>query len=143
MVSKFWQDNHDLVKREIERGTPYSAIGSMIGVSRNAAIGYAKRAGLAKRLPIQRRPKPRIAGKPVAAEAFVSLDPAWRRDAFRPRHDRHLSFAKMDFTAKCKWPLDGPDGQILFCAEAKTADAIVRGRPYCQEHAAMAHVSRT
>ena len=110
-------------------GEPRAAIAAQLGVSKWTITQHRKRFDIA----MPARP---------AEPASPSITRGEREAAFEPVHDRHPDLAALDTARCCKWPLNGPDGGMVFCSEAKSADAIQRTRPYCDTHARMAVTTR-
>lgn len=140
-------------------GLSTAEIGRRMGISKNAVVGKAHRLNLSARpSPIRRvpggapvpRPVPRQAPRPfVRAPSFPAAGYATNTYAFpqpaprpvvapaprpvavpAPRPAPRLS------NAACCWPIGEPGkAGFRFCGSAALA-----GKPYCEEHAALAYV---
>ena len=116
-VPSVWTEERlaDLKKLWAE-GLSITQIGLEIGVSRNAVVGKVHRMGLPKRQsPIVRSDKP-IEPKRRKLSPLAVAD--W---------DRH----------KCCWPIGDPRSEDFHFCGAKISD----GRPYCEEHCAIAYTT--
>ncbi len=117
-------------------GYSASAIGRMLGVTKNAVVGKAHRMRLEarpspirrdQRAPVRRRvpmPTQLLQRKPVLAPP--PPPPRWtvRRDADGP---------------SCLWPIGDPGEQDFHFCGAQA----VEGKPYCPEHCARAYITRS
>lgn len=118
-------------------GEPYSRIGPVFGVSRNAAIGRAHRLGIGNTRPVKplvprapkrlkQTPKILIAGRNVR-HVFEAIDIEELRSAdILPRNVALLDLMPND----CRYPYG--DKAITFCGHPK-----MDGRPYCAGHFAL------
>ncbi len=133
-----WTDERvEELSRLWASGYSASAIGRMLGVSKNAVVGKAHRMRLESRpSPIrrdQRTPARRRVPMPAqtllrqpAVAAPPPPPPRWtvRRNAEGP---------------SCLWPLGDPgETDFHFCGAQ-----AVEGKPYCPEHGARAYITRT
>lgn len=146
------------LKRLFDQGLSFGQIGAQIGISRNAAIGKARRLGLTRIIietrsaaPLPPRP-PRRERKPRANRGWISeaervkrvtepskpqaaLPPTPIEDDAIPVEQRLTIF---DLTNKtCRWPVGDPGTPDFFFCGDPSADCD-RGRPYCPAHAAVA-----
>ncbi|OFX14552.1 MAG: global cell cycle regulator GcrA-like protein [Alphaproteobacteria bacterium RIFOXYD12_FULL_60_8] len=107
-----------------EEGKSTGEIGKALGVSKNSVVGKAHR------LSLSARPSPikRVA-RPVVEKVRVKK-PAPASDA--PK----TSVGDLS-GASCRWPFGDPrEKDFHFCGKRAMA-----GKPYCDDHAALAYVS--
>lgn len=120
-----------------ESGHSASAIGKILGVSKNSVVGKAHRLKLQSRpSPIRRdpnaKPKPRTRVKVAPPKAPIAVGP---RETVVARPVRRRS----EGARSCLWPIGDPgDTDFRFCG----ADAVA-GKPYCEEHCAKAYITKT
>ena len=121
-----WTDDKIARLRELwKSGLSTAAIGRELDVSKNAVVGKAHRLGL------EPRPSPIAAGSPRktsgAASGRKTREPARIADV-------------IDLGPQmCRWPFGDPDDKDFhFCAVAAAP-----GRPYCEEHCAVAYVTKS
>ena len=140
-------------------GHSTAEIGRRMGTSKNAVVGKAHRLGLPPRpSPIRgkgtgtpRRPPPRPRGPTLpplagAAGAAPARPPsaaprpaALAAPAPEPAQPPATVFKPLAARHPCCWPIGEPGPR-----ELRTCDGpAVPGKPYCQEHAALAYVPRT
>ena len=115
-----------------QAGHSASAIGKMLGVSKNAVVGKAHRMQLPSRpSPIKQGTIPRRISKPAqpATKTIVTRPaPPPRRVV---RHDKH--------GRSCMWPNGDPgEPDFHFCGAV-----ALEGKPYCEEHCARAYITRS
>lgn len=115
-----------------QAGHSASAIGKMLGVSKNAVVGKAHRMQLPSRpSPIKQSTIPRRVSKPAQPVTKTVVT----RPAPPPRRIvRHAKGGR-----SCSWPIGDPgDPDFHFCG----APAL-EGKPYCEEHCARAYITRS
>lgn len=133
-----WTDERvEELSRLWASGYSASAIGRMLGVSKNAVVGKAHRMRLEsrpspirrdQRTPARRRvpmPAQTLPQQPVVASP-PPPPPRWtvRRNSDGP---------------SCLWPIGDPgDTDFHFCG-----GQAVEGKPYCPEHCARAYITRS
>ena len=114
------------LKKLWDEGLPITKIGLELGVSRNAIAGKAHRLGLPKRnSPISKSGDPRKNQTDSHFETSKDLplkillrDVEWSR-------------------SRCCWPIGDPKlPGFSFCGTS-----IIPGRPYCEEHSALAYTT--
>jgi len=112
-------------------GLSFTLIGADIGVSRNAAIGKARRMGLPKREKIvQSKPNSRRRNPPLKPKAFVEA----KRPVIIPDRDYSCGINDLD-DHSCRyplWDLSTPHKQRLYCGVPGAS--ISAGVPYCERH---------
>jgi GcrA cell cycle regulator len=134
-------------------GHSTAEIGRRMGISKNAVVGKAHRLNLAARpSPIRRVPgqapaprAPRLAPRPAMPRPMPMLpvvraplgerpQPLAPRPAQAPPQPRPAPLRLGNST--CCWPIGEPGKPgFRFCTAANIA-----GKPYCEEHAALAYV---
>lgn len=117
-----------------EAGQSASAIGKILGVSKNSVVGKAHRMKLrARPSPIKRDIVRKAVVKPTSIVPRKQVQIAPRPVAPRPAPRR---------TGKgphCLWPIGDPGTpEFHFCG----SDAV-EGKPYCKAHCARAYISKT
>ncbi len=136
-----WADGHSATR-----------IGQMLGVSKNTIVGKAHRLKLPGRAsPIRRRvpgeqgaeqlgrlPAPKLADtKPLAGCGAVAPGQAVRVPAMLEEPKAKPAARPSHAVARepCCWPIGQPGSRSFrFCGEV-----AITGRPYCNEHAALAY----
>lgn len=125
-----------------ESGHSASAIGRILGVSKNAVVGKAHRMRLASRpSPIrQERRAPSRRRLPILTKPVDKSLPAVtvpEADA-EPAPPPRPVVSKDHKGAKCLWPIGDPrDPDFHFCG-----GPAVEGKPYCDSHCARAYITR-
>jgi GcrA cell cycle regulator len=118
----------DKLRALAKTGQSFQQIGDILGYSRNACIGKARREKIAK-APTDLSPRPKVFIKP-AARPFRMIIRAIKPP---PPDVKALDMplvTMMQLTSNnCRYPF-GEDEDMLFCGKPRH-----RGRPYCQEHA--------
>ena len=117
-----------------QAGHSASAIGKLLGVSKNSVVGKAHRMQLPSRpSPIKRGSSAPRAKRPVQP----AIKPITTRPVAPPPRRRIIRHAKNG--RGCMWP-DGDPGEpdFHFCG----APAL-EGKPYCEEHCARAYITRS
>lgn len=100
------------------QGLSITQIGKQLGMTRNAVVGKAHRIGLEKRTsPIVRRPRPAAPAPAPMPQPIMSSGGSHR----------------------CQWPIGDPKtAEFRFCGKG-----ALPGRPYCDDHCAVAYTSWT
>jgi len=115
-----WSDERiEQLKALWAEGLTTGEIGKRLGVSKNAVVGKAHRLGLKGRpSPIKR-----------TAQAV--------KQAAKPKEKDDKIRSVVDLSAHtCRWPIGDPrEPGFHFCGAPS-----MPGKPYCQEHAAIAYV---
>ena len=126
-----WTDEKvDQLAKLWAEGYSASAIGKLIGVSKNAVIGKAHRMQLTARpSPIKRGASVRPVIRPVPVPKPVVEAPP--RPAPRP-------VSKKADGPACLWPIGDPGHpDFHFCG-----DPSVVGKPYCEQHCEIAYITK-
>lgn len=122
---KKWSEKDVVTLRKLAKtGMSYKQIGALIGYTRNACIGKARREKIEKS-PSDLTPRPKkFVAKPVTkAIPPAPLPPTTKLPDM-------LLIPMMELTSNnCRYPI-GEDENMLFCGLPRH-----RGRPYCQQHA--------
>ncbi len=131
-----WTDERvDELSRLWASGYSASAIGRMLGVSKNAVVGKAHRMRLESRpSPIRRDQRtPARRRVPMPAQTLprqpIAVAP--------PPTPRWIIQRKSDGPS-CLWPIGDPsEADFHFCGAQ-----AVEGKPYCPDHCARAYITR-
>ncbi len=128
------------LRRLWDEGHATAEIGRRLGMTKNAVIGKAHRLELPRRpspIPQGERPARHPAPRPKAAPS-VQVPPAAAIQAAPAPPPPPIAAApsKRRFSQPCCWPLGEPGRPgFRFC------DAVADGgKPYCEEHRALAYV---
>lgn len=136
------------LKRCFEAGLTSSQIAREIGVTRNAVIGKVSRLGLSRgpkavigktldnkrvRFARPRRARLNIFAQNEALVAAFSASPPAAADDVSAESGRGCTLLELGH-GKCRWPINRPDGEALFCGEEPAP-----GLPYCTTHARIAY----
>ncbi len=116
-------------------GYSASAIGRMLGVSKNAVVGKAHR------MRLQGRPSPirRDQRAPARRRVPMPSQPMDRRPAAPVPPPRWTVRRREAGGPACLWPLGDPgEADFHFCGAP-----AVEGKPYCPEHCARAYITRS
>lgn len=104
-------------------GVSASAIGRELAVSKNSVIGKARRLNLAAR------------PSPIVQNAGKNPQPPGPK----PRERLRISDVIQLTSQMCRWPFGNPDeDDFHFCGKA-----VTQGKPYCEEHCAIAYVAKS
>jgi len=134
-----WTDERiSELSRLWDSGYSASAIGRMLGVSKNAVVGKAHRMRLAsrpspirreRRIPVRRRVP--LLTKLVDHQPSVSPPPP-------PPPEPRLAARTDGKGPNCLWPIGDPrQVDFHFCGAP-----AVEGKPYCPDHCARAYIHR-
>jgi GcrA cell cycle regulator len=125
-----------------ETGYSASAIGKMLGVSKNAVVGKAHRMRLeARPSPIRRDQRARLRRRVPMPTRFgdlrpVTAAPAQPQPPIQPVP--RLAARRDGKGPNCLWPHGDPgEPDFHFCGEP-----AVDGKPYCPAHCARAYITR-
>ena len=111
-----WTDKHVATLRKLwPTGQTAASIGKLIGKSKNAVIGKAKRLGLATKSGVERAEERRM------------------------RELLESQAQEQTFTKKCAWPIGDPlQPDFHYCGEDSAPD-----KPYCESHCGIAYRAAT
>jgi GcrA cell cycle regulator len=125
IFQKKWSERDTETLRKLAKtGKSYKQIGEILGYTRNACIGKARREGICK-APSDLTPRAKkFVPKPVTkAVPPTPIPPDIKAPAM-------LLIPMMELTSNnCRYPI-GEDENTLFCGLPRH-----RGRPYCKQHA--------
>ncbi|HSR71027.1 MAG TPA: GcrA family cell cycle regulator [Kiloniellales bacterium] len=127
-------------------GYSASAIGKILGVSKNAVVGKAHRMRLQsrpspirrdQRAPVRRRvPMP---ARTLGTRPYPVSEPAEPVEAPKPEPAPHLAARRDGRGPNCLWPIGDPGEPDFHFCEAPA----VEGKPYCPTHCARAYINRS
>lgn len=143
----------EILRRMHAEDAPFSEIGAVLGCTRNACIGKARRIGLPPRLGMTNNPNGTQGPRTVKKQSFsaqvpkikkqkrqmsklVDLYEAINRDDIKDIPHDQSSFAVSLFDVQdhqCRWPLNDAGEGFLFCGATKWKDCS-----YCARHYNMA-----
>jgi len=123
-----------------DTGYSASAIGKMLGVSKNAVVGKAHRMRLeARPSPIRRDQRVRMRRRVPMPIRLNDLRPAPTPVPAPPPPAPRLAPRRDGKGPNCLWPHGDPgEADFHFCGSP-----AVDGKPYCPEHCARAYITRT
>jgi len=124
-----------------DTGYSASAIGKMLGVSKNAVVGKAHRMRLeARPSPIRRDQRVRMRRRVPMPIRLSELRPSSSPTPATPPPPAPRLAARRDGKGpNCLWPHGDPgDKDFHFCGAP-----AVENKPYCPEHCARAYITRT
>ncbi len=106
------EESVEILKAMWLEGRSAREIGERLGMTRNAVIGKANRLGLSHK------------SKSTPARPVIAAD------------IKNRAMSPLDLNERmCRWPIGHPgDADFHFCGRAR-----VPGRPYCEEHCAVAY----
>jgi hypothetical protein len=136
MLNSNWNEERKERLQTLYRdGLSFSLIAAEIGVTRNAAIGKARRMLLPRRIEITQTkpPKPREAA-PKRQRATFSIKPP--AAAAVPSRDYRCTIYDLK-NRSCRFPLwaaGAPHHERLYCGVPGAS--FSKGRPYCRYHTA-------
>lgn len=127
-------ENVETLRSHALSGATAGEAGKIMGVSRSAALGKARRAGFhfnqAIRLAARAQAKP-VTPKTMVLAPVVALPPA-------PPPVPSEGFSLMDLPAKgCRWPLEGSGPEIMLCGQPRREGDKV----YCLRHRKLGSVA--
>lgn len=140
------EEAEDTLRRLDAEGVSFSQIGGVLGVSRNAAIGKARRIGCPLRLPTESRAdkKPRMRRRNQKTtmrltnhgNRFDMVEVNKIEAIDLPPEISPVAVALLDLESHhCRWPVTGDATHAtLFCGAKK-----IDGCPYCARHARIAY----
>jgi|SRR5690606_15711610 len=137
MAAEDWtKDRVEMLRKLCAENLSFDVIGALMGITRSAAIGKAKRLGIQK-FPAKPSPRQRpvtASGKRILTPRIVTAGPVKADDAPAP-----LMIPLLDLTDQmCRWPCGDPrDPAFGFCGHEK-----VRGSAWCEYHKSIAWVGR-
>ncbi len=123
-----------------ESGHSASAIGRLLGVSKNAVVGKAHRMRLASRpSPIrQERRAPSHRRLPILTKPVDKSAPVVSAPIVEPVPEPRPVITKDHRGPNCLWPIGDPrQAGFHFCGAS-----AVEGKPYCSDHCARAYITR-
>ena len=134
---RFWDDEMDKIVLENYNKMRAKQIAELLGVTKNAVIGRAKRLGLSRT-------------KEARVKSHKPLSPfgSWRRKGwdriqrmFRPRPEPVTvvsipgGISIMELTgATCRWPVSGTGADMMYCG-----CKVHKEQSYCLEHCRVAY----
>lgn len=148
MTDFAWTDEAVATLRRLDaQGMSFSNISNELGITRNAAIGKARRIGLPlrarevstakprakRRTPFRQKTKTRLTNhgnrfdyvEIYEADDVINLAPEISPIA--------VTFMQLE-PHHCRWPVNGEDAQMLFCAAPKSGQ-----HSYCPRHCRLAY----
>jgi GcrA cell cycle regulator len=139
-----WDDERmGRLERLYEEGLSFSLIADALGISRNAAIGKARRMSLPKRSEsTQTKPpvKPKATARPPPRQRPPPKRPVMLRVLPDPNY--YCSINDLE-DCSCRYPLwesDTPHPGRRYCGFPTAS--VAAGVPYCRRHARMAMTHR-
>ena len=126
---KKWTENQlDKLRVLAKTGKSFQQIGDILGFTRNACIGKARREKITK-APTDLTPRPNVFIKPAARPFRMIIRAVKPVPPDVQVADMPLVTMMQLTSNNCRYPF-GEDEDMLFCGKPRH-----RGRPYCLEHA--------
>ena len=125
MIGKFWTDLDVAKLRALAKtGKSFRQIGELLGYTRDACIGKARREKI-KKFTSDTTPRPK---KYVTKTALKIQQPTPIPPDVKVADMQLITMTQLT-SNNCRYPI-GEDENVLFCGKPRH-----RGRPYCLEHA--------
>ena len=118
----------DKLRALAKTGKSFQQIGDILGFTRNACIGKARREKITK-APTDLSPRPKVFIKPAARPFRMIIRAVKPVPPDVKAMDMPLVTMMQLTSNNCRYPI-GEDEDMLFCGKPRH-----RGRPYCLEHA--------
>lgn len=129
-----------LLKQLCAEHCSYGEISRRMGITRNAAIGKAKRLGIDNGVAPHARPLPRVVliSRRMPRLRSAPLPASERPDLFLAPNGQPYTALTIPYLGHCKFPYDKPDveGGYIFCGHPVRKE----GESYCAFHASRCFV---
>ena len=138
MIPSSWTTERDQILREKWSDHSASFLSDMLGTTRNAIIGRARRLGLFKDPAASKIVKLRPTN-PITVRRLPKVQPIFQAEKQVEVEFTSLNISIDELDAsfrKCRWPIDGDP--ITYCGNQNEKD-----RSFCPHHCAMAYDKRT